>query len=309
VGEVVDLEKFITYWATTSLMRFWDSYPGSANNFFCYHNPKSGKFEFIPWAPDSAFGAGWFEINPRPRSIYAEGYLAHRLYGIPEIRTRYRQRMNQLLADVWQEDELLAEVQRMAGLIRPHSDRPAQAWEKALEALRETIRTRRDEVTADMAGLPEQWPYPPQPELTWKKVGDASCRFSFSKAGGPSPAPAELSVKLNGREETFARVDVLVIPGGGRANTTIMILGHQHETGGIGILLPVNEGFFTGNKPVPLDGNHVTSWLVRFDTVSNAPTLKFNAYALNWGEVRFSKGEEGLLQGSLTCELLKIPIQ
>jgi hypothetical protein len=90
-----------------------------------------------------------------------------------------------------------------------------------------------------------------------------------------------------------------------------MILGYQHETGGIGVLVPVNESFFDWKKPVPLDGNHVMSWLVRFDTVSRAPDLKLNGYALNWGEMSFASAPQSdgeILVGTLQCDLIKIPI-
>ena len=121
VGAVVDIDRFIDFWAVTSLIQFWDSYPGAANNFYCYNNPSSGKFEFIPWAPDSAFRDGWFAVNPRPKSVYADGYLALRLYGLPQIRQQYRQRMRELLATVWDEEGILAELDRMVALLSPHS--------------------------------------------------------------------------------------------------------------------------------------------------------------------------------------------
>ena len=55
VGEVVDLDRFLKFWALESLIGFWDGYSGNQNNFFVYHHPKSNKLHFLPWGADSVF--------------------------------------------------------------------------------------------------------------------------------------------------------------------------------------------------------------------------------------------------------------
>jgi len=294
------------------LIQFWDSYPGSANNFFCYHNPATGKFEFIPWAPDSAFRNDWFAVEDRPKSVYADGFLALRLYGIPAIRTRYRERMKELLDGIWNEDEILAELQRMVDLLAPHSHRPEIAWNKELDKVRTRIQSRRGEIERELSEPLDAWPYPPQPELSWIDIGDVRCEFSLPRSPDSARNSASLSITINGEEQQFAQVRLVAIPQQeDLSNWVFIILGFQSPEGGMGVLIPVHDQYVSDTLPVPLDGNNIMSWLVKFDTLSDAPDLNMNAYGLNWGTVQFEELETTagtIIKGNVMADILKIPI-
>ena len=124
IGELVDLDSFYRFWAVESLLGFWDGYSGNNNNFFIYLNPDTDKFHFLPWGADSLFmkfSMLDFTKNSRaPISVKTQGLIAYRLYQHEAGRERYAKMMTELLKNHWNEDQLLAELDRIAAMIQPH---------------------------------------------------------------------------------------------------------------------------------------------------------------------------------------------
>jgi spore coat protein H len=159
VESVVDLEAYLTYWAMESLIGHWDSYSNGGNNFFVYANPATRKFSFIPWGADSVLGdPDPFTSGTTLESVRARMLLPWRLYQIPAVRERYREKLRALLREVWREEELLAEVDRLRALARPHLSVPPMQVSQGLIRLRKFIRSRRETLDKELAG--------PAPELT-----------------------------------------------------------------------------------------------------------------------------------------------
>jgi hypothetical protein len=118
---VVNIDTFFKYWAMEALIGHWDSYSGNVNNFYLYDNGADGKFYFIPWGIDDTFGRGNVFNNEGDVSplIWARGKLARRLYLHADGPARYTQTMQTLFDTVWNETDILAEIDRMQGLIAP----------------------------------------------------------------------------------------------------------------------------------------------------------------------------------------------
>ena len=165
VGELIDIEAFIRFWATECLVGHWDGYAENLNNFYMYKDPASSKFHFIPWGADSAFGDpnDFLEFEP-PASVRAVGMLARRLYNHPETRARYRETLADLLANVWDEDELLTMVDKLERTIQANSP-PIRGHVKMVAKIRNFIETRRGILEADLAKPATPWEFPLQDEL------------------------------------------------------------------------------------------------------------------------------------------------
>ncbi len=120
LGKVIDLDAFMTFWAMEVMVGHWDSYTGGQNNYLTYHDPTSDRFFFIPWGTDGAF-TGVDDIGSQPHdvSVLATGAIANRLYRHAEGRAMYFERLKLLSDEVWNEDELLAEVDRIEALTDP----------------------------------------------------------------------------------------------------------------------------------------------------------------------------------------------
>lgn len=165
LGEAVDLDRFLSFWATEALVGHWDSYTGNRNNYHFYREP-DGKFVFIPWGVDDVFHLKddpnpFDNINDPPPSVLALSAIPNRLYNNPDWRMKYAVRLKELLDTVWNEEELLASVDQMAAIVQQYalpSARDAAAADAA--RVRKFILKRKGEILADITPEPPDWPTP-----------------------------------------------------------------------------------------------------------------------------------------------------
>lgn len=118
---VVALDEFITYWAMDSITGNWDSATGNANNYYIYKNPDDGLFHYIPWGLDAAF-TGSNLLKPASGPLYRSNRLAKRLFSINSTRTRYYDRIQQLLTDIWNPSNLIQEIESVQRLTSAPQD-------------------------------------------------------------------------------------------------------------------------------------------------------------------------------------------
>ena len=165
LSERVDLDRFLSYWATEVLVGHWDGYAGNRNNYHFYREP-GGKFVFIPWGVDDVFHLKddpniFDNISNPPPSALALSSIPNRLYNIPEWRTKYAVRLKQLLDEVWDEAELLAYVDQLTAVVAANAlpENRAEAAKES-ERVRKFILKRRGEILADLTPEPPDWPEP-----------------------------------------------------------------------------------------------------------------------------------------------------
>jgi spore coat protein CotH len=191
VSARVDVDGFMTFWAAENLIGHWDSYSNTANNHFLYREPGGDQFHFLPWGPDQAFlPADRFAPAPetRPRSVSANGWVAHRLYALPEVRERYVDTMVALLEDVWDEAALLGEVDRMAALVGPLAADPVQ-YDVEVEKVRSFIRDRRAQIEPELEAGGADWEIGPRAspclELGGSLAGSFATTWGTTAVGNP----------------------------------------------------------------------------------------------------------------------------
>ena len=152
LAAVVDLERFLSFWATEVLVGHWDGYAGNRNNYWFYREP-GGKFVFIPWGVDGTFHLEkdpnvFDHVTEPPPSVLALAAIANRLYNDAEWQAKYVAALKKVLDTAWNEEELLALVDGMAAIVEEHSlpeARPAAAADA--ERVRQFIKKRRAEDT------------------------------------------------------------------------------------------------------------------------------------------------------------------
>lgn len=182
----IDLDSFLTFWATESLVWHWDGYAGNRNNFYLYEDPSSNKFAFIPWGVDTAFkGNHPFREQMGPRSVLGQGYLSYRLYNHPEGRRLYLDRLERILNDVWNENELLTQISNMETLVRNSVIR--QNFDDGIDGIREFVRKRRAilQTDIDLGGV--DWK--PQLVETYCREARGRVQGNFSTTWGTHPTP------------------------------------------------------------------------------------------------------------------------
>lgn len=178
---VVDLDRFRTFWALETLLGHWDGYSGNANNYYIYSDPTSGKLVFLPWGTDQVFvGRPNFNDDPYEPTGYAHGALSRRLYDLPEQRAAFKQRLEELLAELWQPELLLETVDELVELA-------SETNQTALAELKEHIRTHGRTVLAALQGPLPEVPLraAPSPDSCANTTSDISGSFdlSFSLTG------------------------------------------------------------------------------------------------------------------------------
>ena len=228
IGELVDLDAFYTFWAIEGLLGFWDGYSGNNNNFFIYLNPDTNKFHFLPWGADSLFTKHSkleHHNNARaPISVKTRGLLTHKLYQQKSSRERYAQTMMGILENHWNEAELLAEIDRIDAMVKPHlvdaqrffgdkDERKTYSRALALQETRKFIRQRRADITEEIAdGMPEWRAAPSEPFVTreddWSKRREkfpGNDIWSAAAFGNIKAIKGHLAkgVDINAKDSTF----------------------------------------------------------------------------------------------------------
>ena len=165
LAELVDLDRFLSFWATEVLVGHWDGYTGDRNNFQFYREP-DGKFVFLPWGADDTFHLKddpnpFDNISNPPPSVLALSAIPNRLYNIPQWRAKYADRLREILDTAWDEDMLLASVNEMADIVQENALPEARAKAAGdTERVRKFILKRRGEIMADLTPVPPDWPEP-----------------------------------------------------------------------------------------------------------------------------------------------------
>ena len=125
LGEIVDLDRFLSFWAIEVLVGHWDGYAGDRNNYWFYREP-GGRFVFLPWGPDDTFHLKddpnpFDNIANPPPSVLALSAIPNRLYNHPDWRAAYVERLTEILDTAWNEEELLAATDEMAAIVAEHA--------------------------------------------------------------------------------------------------------------------------------------------------------------------------------------------
>ena len=194
LGELVDLDRFLSFWATESLVGHWDGYAGSRNNYHFYREP-DGKFVFLPWGVDDTFHLKddpnpFDNISEPPPSVLALSAIPNRLYNVPEWRAKYAVRLKDILETIWDEDELLSSVDAMAAIVQVHAlpEARAEATEDT-ERVRKFILKRKGEILADITPEPPDWPEPEYGAGAADGVESFELRFETTWGSGQSANP------------------------------------------------------------------------------------------------------------------------
>ena len=217
LGEIVDLDRYLSHWATEVLVGHWDGYAGDRNNYWFYREP-GGRFVFIPWGIDDTFHLRddpnpFDNISDPPPSVLALTAIPNRLYNHPDWRVAYAKRLKEILDTVWDTDELLAAVDEMAAVVQEHA-LPAEQEAAAAdtERVRKFILKREGEILADLTPEPPEWPEP-DTDVT-DSAGSGALEVAFSTTWGSSvgadfPGDGTIhSLVLNGSEEQVGNAGV-----------------------------------------------------------------------------------------------------
>ena len=285
LADIIDLDRFLTFWAVEVLIGHWDGYAGNRNNFYVYRE-LDAPFVFIPWGADQVFTStdGPFDDFVSPPSVTAHGAIAHRLYRDDAMRAAYVDRLKQLLDTVWNEEELLDLADEMAAIVQQHGlvKRRAYAARDA-DRVRRFIRGRRAAILADLDPEPAAWPWPlASADICWPERGAFDLRFETTWGSSESENPLgegtvafsnyqlgrkeqgfDLSGAIAGFAEDDGRTDK------DRASVSIISLGKDFAIDVLTVSLPID--WMESGANLPIDMKAVTAYRVSLPSPDSFP--------------------------------------
>ena len=258
LGTVVDLDRYLWFWATEALVGHWDGYAGNRNNYWFYREP-GGKFVFIPWGVDDTFHLKddpnvFDHVTEPPPSVLALSAIANRLYNDAEWQEKYVGRLREILRAAWDEEELLAMVDAMAEIVEEHAlpkARPAAAADA--ERVRQFIRKRRAELLEDLTPEPPEWPDAPPPAGDY---GEIEVRFATTwgsnKSFNPFGEGETFYLSVNKEEQPLDNIGIVsghaspdetgLLPGmDNLASLAGIALEPDGSIGGFTLVMPIDE--------------------------------------------------------------------
>jgi spore coat protein CotH len=116
IEKVFNVDGFLKWIAVNTLLSNMDSYAGSGHNYYLYHNPKTGRFEFIPWDLNESFGN--FKTRNAKQMLDLDIYypthgpkvLIDRILDVPEFEKSYREIMGSLLEKQFSESRMHGKI-------------------------------------------------------------------------------------------------------------------------------------------------------------------------------------------------------
>lgn len=189
LDSAMDLEGFYPFWAAEVLTAHWDGYTGDTNNFFVYAGASDERLRFIPWGPDGTFRRPYllFEDALAPRSVFATGIIARRLYLHPEAQRRFREELALQLDTVWDEQALAAQVAADAARIRPFLSADEATRQAADQTqLLDFLNRQRAFVSAELRGAAPSWDFELRDSICLTPAGQIAGTFSTTLGTHPA---------------------------------------------------------------------------------------------------------------------------
>lgn len=183
LGKLIDLDEFVKFWAIESLISFWDGYSSNQNNYYLYHDPRDNRLHFIPWGTDMTLAPPFFPGaggggGGGVKSVMTKGQLSYHLNQNEEFRKKYDATLRKLLDTIWKEDELLAEVDRIAALGKDHLHPQQMGLDQGVATTRKFIQGRREEILAEIKDGPIHIETPPSKPFYMREAGTADGTFA-----------------------------------------------------------------------------------------------------------------------------------
>jgi len=114
LGELLDVDQFLTFMALEQMCGHWDGYCNTRNNYRVYFDPATHKAHFFPHGMDQMFGDPQAGVLHTPGALVAQAVLSN-----PEWRKQYRQRLVELLPLFVPGDALFKRLDAIHARTRP----------------------------------------------------------------------------------------------------------------------------------------------------------------------------------------------
>ncbi len=276
IRDVLDFDRFLTFFTMEILCAHWDGYSLNKNNFRVYLDPDSDKLVFLPHGMDQMFGV-WRMKPTSSITPMMHGLVSDAIIRTPEGRRRYLERLGHLVTKIVDVPALSRRIDELSARIRPAitvDPSGPDYQQQAAEQLRSRIIARVASVREQLATANEPVKF------------DASRSFSLigwefrrdSGSPGFSRRGNELRVTASGR------------PAYGSWRTLVRLGDGEYQLIGKVKLQNAEWGMVSTNKPgasLRISGERSATM------ITNAP---------DWTTLRYSFAVHGLTDLEVVCE-------
>ena len=227
--EHLNLDAFLTFWSMEILTGHWDGYTGNNNNnFYMYRDPITMQFAFIPWGLDDVFDPALNQEEER--YTFSASALTNAILSSPDLNPLFEEKLRFLLDSVWNEDEILAEVDRIEELLSTEPYMESHLAE--ISSIREYVSSHREYIERS---LPAQASERPNPYCI-QEVGEIQASFETTWGTNNSENPfqegsADISLDMPNWRPSFLNTGA----GAGFAdeesvgNSTLFLAGYTDD--------------------------------------------------------------------------------
>lgn len=156
----LDVDKYINYLAATVLIQNWDSY--NKNHYLVYDAQQSHKWLVIPWDLDRTFGDHWNQSFGEAQFPLLQGThtlpgitgwnrLEDKFLSVPAFRTRFLNRLSELLAKEFTTEKLFPILDRYQAALATDATLEYRRWpryngsfQEGIAGVKAYIEERRD---------------------------------------------------------------------------------------------------------------------------------------------------------------------
>jgi hypothetical protein len=157
LGAVLDIDRFLALLAIQSLTDDWDGYARNRNNYRLYFDPKTARAVFIPHGMDQLFNNPGVPVMPD-----WGGFIARQVMQVPEWRTRYDQRLRDLVERkftlAWVNSHVASVEARLHPAFADRDPRELEEWSRE-------VRRQSNRIAARLRSVRRQLGLPPDPDV------------------------------------------------------------------------------------------------------------------------------------------------
>ncbi|MCO4772264.1 MAG: CotH kinase family protein [Deltaproteobacteria bacterium] len=269
LSDHLDLDRFLTFWAMEIWTAHWDGYAGNQNNFHVYRDPATDLLHFIPWGADGTLQ----EFEGRS-PFFGTGYIANRILGVPALRDRLLDRIDDLGEEVWTEGVLLDRIDAMESRLAERVNMQGRAG--PIEQVRQYVVN----ASGIIAGAAGEAPQPFRSPFCLRAFGAVEADFETtwgSASGGFDgiwdAGEVDLEVQWGEFTVPFSRTGVMMGPAGeapGWGN--LLMSGEMQGDNGLAYVIPYATfplDAAAAGAPLPFDGTGPNASLLYADATTN----------------------------------------
>ncbi|MFA5669707.1 MAG: CotH kinase family protein [Balneolaceae bacterium] len=245
IEDYINLDGVLRWMAIDILTGNWDNYWYNKNNYYLYFEPKSNRFEFIPYDYDNTFGIDFVGKNWGTRDVNNWGAnesrpLTDRILAIPEFKNRLHFYINDFITSFFNETTLSYEIDRLYTLTK---DAAILDTYRVLD-YDYTISQYHASFTNSIGGHVK---YGLKPYIT-TRANSATNQIDLQNIA-PIFRSVHFSTNYNGQEKNLV-ITASVLDEDSALNVKALFLNNGNEISlldnGIGADVKANDGIYTG---------------------------------------------------------------